>query len=55
MGPWNFVKGKLYEALGDRFTIKRVSRFESGSPATGSKKVHDQEQAMILDHALDLD
>ena len=32
MGPWNFVKGRLYEALGDRFTIKRVSRFESGSP-----------------------
>ncbi len=19
MGPWNFVKGRLYEALGDRF------------------------------------
>jgi 2-oxoglutarate dehydrogenase E1 component len=54
MGPWNFVKGKLYEALGDRFTIKRVSRFESGSPATGSKAVHDQEQAMILSEALDL-
>ena len=32
MGPWNFVKGRLYEALGDRLTIKRVSRFESGSP-----------------------
>jgi 2-oxoglutarate decarboxylase len=55
MGPWNFVKGKLYEALGDRFTIKRVSRFESGSPATGSKKVHDQEQAMILEKALTLE
>ena len=54
MGPWNFVKGKLYEALGDRFTIKRVSRFESGSPATGSKAVHDQERAMILSEALDL-
>ena len=53
MGPWNFVKGKLYEALGDRFTIKRVSRFESGSPATGSKAIHDQEQEAILDEALD--
>jgi 2-oxoglutarate dehydrogenase E1 component len=52
MGPWNFVKGKLYEALGDRFSIKRVSRFESGSPATGSKAVHDQEHEMILDQAL---
>jgi 2-oxoglutarate dehydrogenase E1 component len=53
MGPWNFVKGKLYEGLGDRYEIRRVSRFESGSPATGSKAVHDQEQAMILDQALD--
>ena len=52
MGPWNFVKGRLYEALGDRFTIQRVSRFESGSPATGSKAIHDQEQEMILDKAL---
>jgi 2-oxoglutarate dehydrogenase E1 component len=52
MGPWNFVKGKLYESLADRFSIKRVSRYESGSPATGSKAVHDQEQEMILDQAL---
>jgi 2-oxoglutarate dehydrogenase E1 component len=52
MGPWNFVKGKLYEALGDRFTIKRVSRFESASPATGSKAIHDQEHQMILEAAL---
>ena len=37
MGPWNFVKGRLYEALGDRYSIERVSRAESGSPATGSK------------------
>ncbi|MBA2496604.1 MAG: multifunctional oxoglutarate decarboxylase/oxoglutarate dehydrogenase thiamine pyrophosphate-binding subunit/dihydrolipoyllysine-residue succinyltransferase subunit, partial [Acidimicrobiia bacterium] len=52
MGPWNFAKGRLYEALGDRFTIKRVSRFESGSPATGSKAIHDQEQERIIDAAL---
>ena len=51
MGPWNFVKGRLYEALGDRFAIKRVSRFESGSPATGTKAIHDQEQEMILSEA----
>jgi 2-oxoglutarate dehydrogenase E1 component len=52
MGPWNFVKGRLYEALGDRFEIERVSRAESGSPATGSKTIHDQEHADLLDHAL---
>jgi 2-oxoglutarate dehydrogenase E1 component len=52
MGPWGFVKGRLYEGFGDRFTIRRVSRFESGSPATGSKVIHDQEQAEIVEKAL---
>jgi 2-oxoglutarate dehydrogenase E1 component len=52
MGPWNSVKGRLYEALGDRFEIERVSRSESGSPATGSKTIHDQEQADLVDAAL---
>ncbi|MGI8662039.1 MAG: multifunctional oxoglutarate decarboxylase/oxoglutarate dehydrogenase thiamine pyrophosphate-binding subunit/dihydrolipoyllysine-residue succinyltransferase subunit [Acidimicrobiales bacterium] len=52
MGPWNFVKGRLYEALGDRFTIHRVSRFESGSPATGSHAIHVQEQEQIVEDAI---
>ncbi|MDQ3294072.1 MAG: multifunctional oxoglutarate decarboxylase/oxoglutarate dehydrogenase thiamine pyrophosphate-binding subunit/dihydrolipoyllysine-residue succinyltransferase subunit, partial [Actinomycetota bacterium] len=54
MGPWNFVKGSLYEHLSDRFSIKRVSRYESGSPATGSKAIHDQEQEQIVQQALGL-
>jgi 2-oxoglutarate dehydrogenase E1 component len=52
MGAWNFVKGRLYESLGDRFTISRVSRFESGSPATGSHAIHVQEQEQLLADAL---
>jgi 2-oxoglutarate dehydrogenase E1 component len=52
MGPWNAVKGRLYEAHGDRHTIKRVSRAESGSPAVGSLAVHKQEQAALIDAAL---
>ena len=51
MGPWNFVKGHLYEALGDRFEIRRVSRADEGSPATGSHAIHEQEQDMILNAA----
>src|SRR5438067_12609201 len=54
MGPWNFVKGRLYEALKDEYTIKRVSRFESGSPAVGSHAVHVQEQEEIVDKAITL-
>ena len=48
MGPWNFVKGRLYEALGDRFEIRRISRPDEASPATGSHAIHAQEQHMIL-------
>ena len=48
MGAWNSVKGRLYEALGDRFEIRRISRPDEGSPATGSHAIHAQEQNMIL-------
>ena len=49
MGPWNGVKGRLYEAHGDQYTIRRVSREDSGSPATGKAAIHAQEQAELLD------
>jgi 2-oxoglutarate dehydrogenase E1 component len=54
MGPWNFVKGRLYERLEDQYSIRRVSRYESGSPATGSHAVHVQEQEEIVASALGL-
>jgi 2-oxoglutarate dehydrogenase E1 component len=52
MGAWNNVKGRLYESHGDTHTIERVSRSESGSPATGSKTIHDQEHEALLEKAL---
>jgi len=52
MGPWSFVKGRLYERFDTTHTIHRVSRHESGSPATGSHAVHAQEQAQLLAAAL---
>ncbi len=51
MGPWNSVKGRLYEAHGETHRIRRVSRTESGSPATGSRNIHLQEQAALLKRA----
>ena len=54
MGPWNSIKGRLYEAHGSTHDIRRVSRFESGSPACGSAKVHSQEQQELLARALTL-
>jgi 2-oxoglutarate dehydrogenase E1 component len=51
MGAWNAVKGRFYEAHGDTHRIRRVSRPESGSPATGSNAIHHQEQAELLQRA----
>jgi len=51
MGPWNFVKGRLYEVHGDTHAIRRASRRESGSPATGSAAIHAQEHDELLERA----
>jgi 2-oxoglutarate dehydrogenase E1 component len=53
MGAWNFVKGRLYEHHGDDYRITRMSRPESGSPATGSNMIHQQEQAELLQRVID--
>jgi 2-oxoglutarate decarboxylase len=55
MGGWAFAQGRLLERFGDSHQIDRVSRHESGSPATGSHTIHVQEQEAILDAALTLD
>ncbi|HEY9559090.1 MAG TPA: multifunctional oxoglutarate decarboxylase/oxoglutarate dehydrogenase thiamine pyrophosphate-binding subunit/dihydrolipoyllysine-residue succinyltransferase subunit, partial [Acidimicrobiales bacterium] len=52
MGAWNFAKGSLYERFEDSHRIMRVSRHESGSPATGSHAIHGQEQAQLISAAL---
>jgi 2-oxoglutarate dehydrogenase E1 component len=52
MGPWGFVKGRLYEGFGEDYTIRRVSRHESASPATGSHAIHTQEQEQLLDESV---
>jgi 2-oxoglutarate dehydrogenase E1 component len=52
MGAWAFAQDRLTERFGGSHTVLRVSRFESGSPATGSHTIHVQEQDAILDAAL---
>jgi len=54
MGAWNHIKGRLYEAHEDTHRIRRVSRQESASPATGVLAVHQAEQRDLIDHALSL-
>ncbi|HEX8803614.1 MAG TPA: multifunctional oxoglutarate decarboxylase/oxoglutarate dehydrogenase thiamine pyrophosphate-binding subunit/dihydrolipoyllysine-residue succinyltransferase subunit, partial [Acidimicrobiales bacterium] len=52
MAGWWFAQDRLAERFADTHAISRVSRYESGSPATGSHAIHVQEQEAILDDAL---
>ncbi|WP_235297258.1 2-oxoglutarate dehydrogenase E1 component [Portibacter marinus] len=47
MGAWYFILNQLRET-----NIQVISRKASASPATGFKKVHDKEQAELVDRAL---
>jgi 2-oxoglutarate decarboxylase len=52
MGAWNHIKGRLYEAHEETHSIRRVSRQESASPASGVLAIHQAEQRDLLDNAL---
>jgi len=49
MGAWTFIQSKLPE-LG----FKLISRKTSASPATGYKKLHDENQERIVREAMTL-
>jgi multifunctional 2-oxoglutarate metabolism enzyme len=49
MGPWNFVEARVWRIKERGYDLRHVARVESGSPATGSKTVHDQELADLMD------
>jgi len=50
MGAWTFVAPRLEAVLG--LTVQYVGRDASASPATGSKVVHDREQAELVEAAI---
>jgi 2-oxoglutarate dehydrogenase complex dehydrogenase (E1) component-like enzyme len=49
MGPWHFVEARFWNIKADGYELRLVSRIGSGSPATGSKGIHDQELADLMD------
>ncbi|MGA0080747.1 MAG: multifunctional oxoglutarate decarboxylase/oxoglutarate dehydrogenase thiamine pyrophosphate-binding subunit/dihydrolipoyllysine-residue succinyltransferase subunit [Ilumatobacteraceae bacterium] len=49
MGAWRFVDAIVWPIKNNGYDWRHVSRVESGSPATGSKTIHDQETAGILE------
>jgi len=52
MGAWNYAHGKLHRIVRERADLRHIARHASGSPASGSTKVHDREQRELLDAAL---
>lgn len=53
MGPWNFVEHRFWRIKDQGYDLRHVARVPSGSPATGSKTVHDQEFADLMDGLFD--
>ena len=49
MGAWNFIEHDIWRVKDLGYDLRHVARVESGSPATGSKTVHDQELADLMD------
>jgi 2-oxoglutarate decarboxylase len=49
MGAWNFMEHRAWRIKERGYDLRHVSRVESGSPATGSKAIHDQELADLMD------
>ena len=49
MGAWNFVEARTWRIKERGYELRHVSRVESGSPATGTKAIHDQELADLMD------
>ena len=49
MGPWHFVEARVWRVKQRGYDLRLVSRIGSGSPATGTKTIHDQELADLLD------
>lgn len=51
MGPWPFVGGRIPRLLEPGRILRVAGRAASGSPATGSRTVHEQEQEDLIDDA----
>jgi multifunctional 2-oxoglutarate metabolism enzyme len=49
MGAWNFIEHHTWRIKERGYDLRHVARVESGSPATGSKIIHDQELAQLMD------
>jgi 2-oxoglutarate dehydrogenase E1 component len=49
MGAWNFIEHNTWRVKEQGYDLRHVARVASGSPATGSKAIHDQEHAELME------
>ncbi|WP_420450510.1 multifunctional oxoglutarate decarboxylase/oxoglutarate dehydrogenase thiamine pyrophosphate-binding subunit/dihydrolipoyllysine-residue succinyltransferase subunit [Ilumatobacter sp.] len=49
MGAWHFIEHNVWRIKERGYDLRHVARVESGSPATGSKTIHDQELAQLME------
>ncbi len=54
MGGWSFVSERLRRVLGPDKSLRYIGRRESASPATGSYRLHEEEQAEFVREAFAL-
>ena len=52
MGAWHWVEHRIWRVKERGYDLRHVARVESGSPATGSMVIHQQELADLMDEAL---
>ena len=48
MGAWNFIEHNVWRIKEEGYDLRHVARAPSGSPATGSNAIHDQELAQLM-------
>ena len=51
MGGWTFVRDRLESVLQSGQKLVYAGRAPSASPAAGSMRIHQREQAAVLDSA----
>jgi 2-oxoglutarate dehydrogenase E1 component len=51
MGAWSYVSDRMTRVLPEGAALRYVGRRESASPATGSYRLHEEEQAEFVREA----
>jgi 2-oxoglutarate dehydrogenase E1 component len=49
MGAWTYVEHRIFRIKNQGYELRHVTRVESGSPATGSATIHEQELADLME------